>query len=84
MRTARSETNSPQQGALWGDEMRTPDDVAAMLRLGAGLGHEADRRGARLQPQYGEALHQDGRLDGVSKAAPDKGPRRAFAQRQWP
>lgn len=47
MTTARSGSDSPQHRALWRDEMRTPDDVAAMLRLWA-LGWGTKRIAAEL------------------------------------
>jgi transposase len=47
MTTARSRTSSPQLEGLRGDEMRTPDEVAAMLRLSA-LGWGTKRIAAEL------------------------------------
>jgi transposase len=47
MTTAVSGSTSPQHEALWGNEMRTPDDVAAMLRLWA-LGWGSKRIAAQL------------------------------------
>lgn len=47
MSRAQSERSSPQPGALRGEEMRTPDEVAAMVRLRA-LGWGAKRIAAEL------------------------------------
>ena len=52
MTTAISGTDSPQPGVLRGDEMRTPDEVAAMLRLwalGGGTPRLADTARLRVR-----------------------------------
>ena len=48
-----------------GQVMKTPDDVAEMLRLGVRVGAEADRAATELQPSHGEGLRGDGRGEAV-------------------
>jgi hypothetical protein len=48
--------------------MKTPDDVAEMLRLKACGGAEADRAASGLQPSHGEGLRGGGRRKAVQVA----------------
>ena len=59
----------PQMGHLRRDEMKTPDDVAAMVRLKQ-LGWGAKRIAAELGcfPQHGKAVADKGRLAPVRLA----------------
>ena len=50
-------TQSPSWSDLRGQVMKTPDDVAEMLRLkGMWVGTKADRAAAGVQPSHGEGL----------------------------
>jgi hypothetical protein len=49
-------TESPLRINPQGQVMKTPDDVAEMLRLKACGGGEADRAASGLQPPHGEGL----------------------------
>ena len=58
-------TESPSWTDPRGQVMKTPDDVAEMLRLKVRVGAEADRAAAGLQPSHGEGLCDDGRGEAV-------------------
>jgi hypothetical protein len=61
-------TESPSWSDPRGQEMKTPDDVAEMLRLSVWLGAEADRAASGLQPSHGEGLRGGGRREAVQVA----------------
>src|SRR4051812_28572776 len=63
---------APQVDGLQREIVRTPDEVAAMLRLweGAGLEDAADRGRVRLQPEHGHALRRARRGGAAEGGAP--------------
>ena len=67
----------PQAEVLRGDEMRTPDEVSGDAAAeGAGVGDQADRAGAWVQPHDGPSLCGGGPVRAVSppgRAAPCAG-----------
>jgi len=57
--------------------MKTPDDVAEMLRLKRAGGAKVDRAPAGLQPSYGEGLCGIGWREAVPPAAATEKARRS-------
>ena len=58
------------------DEMKTPDDVSAMVRLKGRLGRQTDRGGTWLLEDHGEALAAVWRLATLCDAVAVKEARR--------